>query len=1104
MKKKWLILLSVCLLFILMPVSAFAEDQQNENDRNTVKYTPGGTYIYTEIEIQHTQRVRDLFDFVEGDIAYKIVDESEKTVEVAPWQWEWACNHNGHTQGTYITSEYVNREGGITVPGSVKYKNTDYTVVGIGTNAFENVTGTNVTLPDTLQYIDGSAFYGFNCGDNGTLTVPASVASLGEHCFTNCTAAVQFADNSQLKTIGNNAFAEYKGNLTELVLPTGLESIASSAFSSCTFSLTIPATVTDFDITALTGYGGGFDKVTFKEGAPANFVKQDGVLSGNGAVITVFDKTITTCTIPEGVTSIGDQAFSGCSNLTIITLPDSLQSIGDSAFSGCSALTTVEGGSHLTSVGRSAFQSCSKLESIDISNIESIGNSAFKDCAALNVEEWPNNLETLGSYAFQNCTSLDNIVISGSITEIPTSAFNGCYAVKTVSLPEGLTTIGANAFQFFKSTTNAEPVLESINIPSSVTEIGNNFLSGAKANGETALIFEGDNPPDFATNALNQISGEGKNKPTVYYPAGAEEAYIETGSALVTSGLISASSEGQEDDQAMSLSVSPASGSVQVGQTATFTVTHSPAAANVTVTNSNDTVATASMDGNTLSVTGQSVGSTVVTLHLQINGYEVMTKDITVTVTAAPSLTLNRDTASLYWNTQNNTLQLNATLTGATDTVVWTSSDESVATVDENGLVTAHRPGTAVITASAGDLSDSCTVTVSTYVSPSPDPTPTPEPEPETPDVTTDDNAGTTETTAKPDVTVSGGTASATVSDEMGEEIVNQATENDSATVIIAPEMDDDVTSTEVTLPSATVDSIGADTNADIVISTPVADVTLPNGGLSDLASAGGDITVSASVDGNTVKFTVTANGEPVTEVTGGVTLVVPASDTTAGTVAVIVYDDGTREVVRKSVAGDDSVTIPLSGSATVEIIDNSKDFDDVSAGAWYSDVVDFASSHELFNGTSATTFSPNDAMTRGMLAAVLANLESADVSGMQSAFNDVHDEEWYSESVAWAAENGIVNGYGDGAFGPNDAITREQLAAMLYNYADMLGLDTTARVSLAGYNDQPSAWATDVMQWAVAEGLITGTSSDTLDPQGTATRAQVAAMLQRFIENVL
>ena len=390
------------------------------------------------------------------------------------------------------------------------------------------------------------------------------------------------------------------------------------------------------------------------------------------------------------------------------------------------------------------------------------------------------------------------------------------------------------------------------------------------------------------------------------------------------------------------------------------------------------------------------------------------------------------------------------------------------------------------------------------------DPTPTPDPEPgesEKPsfDVSTEGNDDTTVTTAKPEASVENGMASATVSDAMGAEIVEQAKENDSASVVIAPEMDADVTNTAVTLPADTLASLGNDTGADLVIATPVAQVTLPNGGLADLASAGGAITVVASVDDNTVHVNVSANGETVTDIPGGVTLTVPA-ETTAGTVAVIVHDDGSREVVRKSLAEGDSVRIPLDGSATVEIVDNSKDFADVAAGSWYDNAVAFASSHELFNGTSATTFSPDTGMSRGMLAAVLCNLERGDAAGLSAAFSDVSDDAWYAEAIAWAAENGIVSGYGDGTVGPDDLITREQMAAMLMNYANMLGCDTSARADLSAYSDAASvsSWAGDTMSWAVAEGIISGMTADTLAPQGTATRAQVAAMLQRFIANVL
>ena len=373
--------------------------------------------------------------------------------------------------------------------------------------------------------------------------------------------------------------------------------------------------------------------------------------------------------------------------------------------------------------------------------------------------------------------------------------------------------------------------------------------------------------------------------------------------------------------------------------------------------------------------------------------------------------------------------------------------------------------------------------------------------EPEEPafDVTTDEAEATT--TAKPDVSVSSGTASATVSEAMGEVIVEQVVENGSDAVVIAPEMDSDTTSAEITVPATTVAVLGNDTNAALTVDTPIGTVILSNSGLSGLAEDTDTITISLEVDNNVVQFTINDDNGAVASVDGGVKLIVPA-DVTAGTVAVIVHDDGTREVVRKSVPGEYTVIVPLDGSATIEIVDNSKIFDDVVEGAWYDDAVAFASSHELFNGTSDTAFSPDAGMTRGMLAAVLSNLERGDGSDLDVAFGDVANDAWYAEAVAWAAENGIVNGLGNGMFGPEDLITREQMAAMLYNYADMLGVDTSARADLNTYSDADSvsSWAREVMSWANATGLITGTTTTTLDPQSTATRAQVAAMLERFV----
>lgn len=175
--------------------------------------------------------------------------------------------------------------------------------------------------------------------------------------------------------------------------------------------------------------------------------------------------------------------------------------------------------------------------------------------------------------------------------------------------------------------------------------------------------------------------------------------------------------------------------------------------------------------------------------------------------------------------------------------------------------------------------------------------------------------------------------------------------------------------------------------------------------------------------------------------------------------------------------------------------------FIDVHPGDWFYDPVCYVYEHGLMTGTSATMFEPNTHLTRAMLVAVLHRLEgSPQASG--SDFTDVADGDWYAQAVNWAASVGVVNGFDDGTFQPNTAITREQMAAILMNYAQYKGQDVSARATLDTYNDATaiSSWANDVMSWAVAEGLLTGVTNDQLQPQGNATRAQVAAILERFL----
>lgn len=177
--------------------------------------------------------------------------------------------------------------------------------------------------------------------------------------------------------------------------------------------------------------------------------------------------------------------------------------------------------------------------------------------------------------------------------------------------------------------------------------------------------------------------------------------------------------------------------------------------------------------------------------------------------------------------------------------------------------------------------------------------------------------------------------------------------------------------------------------------------------------------------------------------------------------------------------------------------------FTDVAVGDWYYDAVAYVYENGLMTGTSGTLFSPNATTTRAMIVTILYRLEGSPVANGSAGFTDVAYGTWYTAAVNWAAANEIVTGYGSGKFGPMDPITREQMAAILFRYADFKGMDTTARADLSGYTDEAeiSAYAVEAMSWANAEGFITGTTATTLKPQGSATRAQVATILTRYAQ---
>lgn len=180
--------------------------------------------------------------------------------------------------------------------------------------------------------------------------------------------------------------------------------------------------------------------------------------------------------------------------------------------------------------------------------------------------------------------------------------------------------------------------------------------------------------------------------------------------------------------------------------------------------------------------------------------------------------------------------------------------------------------------------------------------------------------------------------------------------------------------------------------------------------------------------------------------------------------------------------------------------------FNDVSANDWFASAVDYVTGKGMMNGTADNTFSPKANTTRGMVVTVLYRLENQP-STSAASFTDVASGAYYANAVAWANANGIVSGYGSGKFGPNDKVTREQLAAILYRYAQYKKYDVSVGedTNILSYDDAQSisSYAIPAIQWACGAGVVTGKSGSKLDPKGNATRAEVAAMLMRFCENV-
>ncbi len=364
-------------------------------------------------------------------------------------------------------------------------------------------------------------------------------------------------------------------------------------------------------------------------------------------------------------------------------------------------------------------------------------------------------------------------------------------------------------------------------------------------------------------------------------------------------------------------------------------------------------------------------------------------------------------------------------------------------------------------------------------------------------DTVTNSDGSVTTTTTNPD-------GSKTESTTYADGTVTEKTTEKDGTVTEKTAKPDGTNTEKVTKPdgsavecTTTPEGITGQTNTDATGNVTSANVTIPENVKSEFVTAPVKVPAAkSSKEAAAIELRVGSADVSRVEI--------PVTEFGPGTVAILVHEDGTEEVVRDCTIGENGVILNVEGDVTLKIVERSQNFTDVASGNWASDAVEFVAARELFQGTGNQQFTPEGNMTRGMLVTVLYRL-AYEPEAAQVDFGDIDQQAYYSDAVAWAASNGVVTGYSDHAFGPDDDITREQLATILYRYAKNHTATTGQTAALSTFADasQISPYAAEAMSWAVSSGLINGVGNNQLAPEGEATRAQVATMLMRFCEKI-
>lgn len=787
---------------------------------------------------------------------------------------------------------------------------------------------------------------------------------------------------------------------------------------------------------------------------------------------------------PGGVKTIGANAFYVCPNLTSIDFGGGVETIGDSAFYGCTSLKFVDIPSNVRSVGSGVFAQCKALLQVRFmanDNI-TIGDDLLNSCWYLNFVSLPNGITSVPAGTFYGCKSLAYLYLPGTVTSF------GEYGVVGKNDPFG--SMGGVGVIYFGGTEAQWTKLVN-SVPAGLVGT-KGVLNSVTATGQVCyeqddpFVPAVDDPGDEVTCAMlgEHIGDEDENGNCDV----CGEPYNQTPGSTVDPPI--------DPNPPVDPPVDPVDPPAKHEHSWASDWTtneshhwHECLASDCPATDSQKDGYAEHACGDWKVVTEPGIDSAGLRERICECGYK-QTEEIPATG-YIPGGSHDHDNPAEDW-TYGSDYHWHACLEDGCQELydyaahTWAAIDG--VNPDENGWVIIT-PATASTPGERTRTCEVCGYTATEEIPATGGNTGNPSNPGDSGDTNKPSNPGDSGSTNKP--SNPGGSSNTNRPGSGGGSTTTKPTDKPTTTVTTDPKTG---VKTETTVRPDGTKTV-ATTQKDGTVTTVE---TMVNGAVKTEVRLSKDAMKAAAERREAVQLPVEAvrvvrnipDAMPITvrtDSTEKVSVVIPVAATTPGTVAMLVGTDGSTNVVKTSVVTADGVVASLPDGATVVIVDNSKVFTDVASGNWAANAVAFASARGLFDGTSTTTFLPNATMTRGMLMTVLARLADANTAG---------GETWYTKGVEWAIQNGISDGSN-----PNGEITREQLVVMLWRYyGSPTASGSLAGFTDAG---QVSGYAQEAMAWAVENGIVSGFGDGRIGPQGQATRAQVAQMLMNLLNNL-